>query len=459
MEPRVSVVIPAFNLAAYLPAAIDSALAQRSPGGPIEVIVVDDGSTDETADVMARYGDVIRAIRQPNRGLVAAVDRGIAEARGEFIALLDADDEWPVDRLARHVAILEARPEVGLVHGDMTVTDRDGSVIHPSFFAYQRIEPTDGRVLGRLLAGNFISGGASTFRASLRAAFHPIDPAAAYPDWWLAACIAAVAEIVHDPACANLYRFHGSNMGLASGPERQLQIQRLELPWRRWMFSNLVEDDSVTISDVRTALGAWRFGIVAAAAADGNRAPVRELIEADPRGAAELLDALAQPRESGAPVARGLLRALAADPFDGAIGVDLDVALSREASLPVLLPSPPLNSLETRSELVLAWLDELVEQPALLRAFGRHASSGGDETLVVLARPDDNVRALVELVEADAACSDERCSIVVITAPSTTPARALLAARASAHLSVAAGRWSAVLNPHDAVNRALATTV
>jgi glycosyltransferase involved in cell wall biosynthesis len=233
MRPRVSVIVPAFNLAQYLPAAIDSALAQDPPGGSIEVIVVDDGSTDETARVLDTYGDRIRVIRQPNRGLVAAVDRGLEVAAGEYIGLLDADDEWPRDRLRRHVAILDSFPSIGLVHGDMEMIDAHGQTTHPSFFALNGIHPTDGRVLGRLLANNFVSGGASTFRASLLPAIHPIADEAAYPNWSIAACVATVAEIAFDPGIANRYRYHGANIGLGAGPEQLKLMYGRELPWRR----------------------------------------------------------------------------------------------------------------------------------------------------------------------------------------------------------------------------------
>jgi len=257
VAPRVSVIIPAFNLARYLPAAIESALAQDLPADQVEVIVVDDGSTDETPAVLERFSDRIRAIRQRNCGLVGAVDRGLSAVRGEYVALLDADDEWPRDRLRRHVAVLDTHPTVGLVHGDMEVIDSAGQTIFPSFFAQQGIVPTEGRVLGRLIADNFVSGGASTFRSSLLAAFHPIPRDAAYPDWWIAACVAAVAEIALVEGVTNRYRYHGSNMGFGATPERQIQIHRLELPWRRWLMRHLIDDDTITVPDVRAALDRW----------------------------------------------------------------------------------------------------------------------------------------------------------------------------------------------------------
>jgi cellulose synthase/poly-beta-1,6-N-acetylglucosamine synthase-like glycosyltransferase len=82
-RPRVSVIVTAYNLDRYLPEALDSALAQESPGGPVQIIVVDDGSTDTTPDVLAAYADRVEVIRQENGGLVKAVDTGLGAVRGE----------------------------------------------------------------------------------------------------------------------------------------------------------------------------------------------------------------------------------------------------------------------------------------------------------------------------------------------------------------------------------------
>ncbi len=420
--PLVSVVVPAFNLARYLPAALDSALDQVDPGGPIEVIVIDDGSPDETPDVLARYADRVRVIRQPNGGLTAAVERGLREVNGEFVALLDADDTWPRDRLARHVAILRRHPLLGLVHGDMEVTDAHGTVTERSFMSRQPLPPIDGRALGALLGRNFVSGGATTFRSELLPAILPMGTETAYPDWRIGACVAAVAEIQFDPVSANHYRSHGANMSLGSDQAAQLKIQRGELPWRRWMMAHLAADASVSSEDLRAALGAWRWGVTVAAA--GFHGPVRELLLAPPPAAA--------PLPAGTPASRELVRRFAADPFDGAVAVELDVALMREqAATPA---GPPLIALETRSRVTLVSLAEAVANPGSLTAYARQTAGSNDDSLVVLAPMGADLRPLVELVESDEALASEGCDIQVIDEPVTTPARRLLAARAHARL-------------------------
>lgn len=101
----VSVIIPAYNYARYLPRAIESALAQTHR--PLEILVVDDGSTDSTRAVVSGYGDKVRYIYQENAGLSAARNTGLRESRLPFIALLDADDQWLPQRLATAVATFQ----------------------------------------------------------------------------------------------------------------------------------------------------------------------------------------------------------------------------------------------------------------------------------------------------------------------------------------------------------------
>lgn len=123
---KVSAVIPTFNRRDYIQRAIDSVLAQTVPVD--EVIVVDDGSTDGTADTVAqKYGSRVRVVRQPNMGLCGARRRGIQEAQGDWIAFLDSDDEWTPDRNEQllQAAALVAE-DVAWIFGDIRVVTDEG---------------------------------------------------------------------------------------------------------------------------------------------------------------------------------------------------------------------------------------------------------------------------------------------------------------------------------------------
>ena len=108
----ISVVIPAYNAGHTLSAALDSVLAQTHP--PDEVIVVDDGSTDATATIAGAYGSPVRCMSLTNSGVARARNAGIAAARGDLVAFLDADDVWLPEKLARQTELMDARPDVGL---------------------------------------------------------------------------------------------------------------------------------------------------------------------------------------------------------------------------------------------------------------------------------------------------------------------------------------------------------
>lgn len=118
---KVSAVITAFNRREYIVRAIDSVLQQTVPVD--EILVIDDGSTDGTADVVEhRYGDAVRIVRQPNRGPGGARHRGICEARGDWIAFLDSDDEWTPNRNRELLQASERVPaNVAWIFGDLQI--------------------------------------------------------------------------------------------------------------------------------------------------------------------------------------------------------------------------------------------------------------------------------------------------------------------------------------------------
>ena len=109
-SPLISCIVPVYNGERYLGEAIDSILAQTY--GPLEIIVVDDGSTDGTAEVVATYGDQVRYLWQPNAGQAAARNHGLSVTQGEFISFLDADDLWHPEKLDRQIARFRTRAEL-----------------------------------------------------------------------------------------------------------------------------------------------------------------------------------------------------------------------------------------------------------------------------------------------------------------------------------------------------------
>ncbi|VAW86803.1 Putative N-acetylgalactosaminyl-diphosphoundecaprenol glucuronosyltransferase [hydrothermal vent metagenome] len=114
--PSISVIIPTYNRIETLPRAIESVLAQTHPVN--ELIIVDDGSTDGTAAWVAEHYPQIKLIEQQNSGVSAARNRGIEAASGEWIALLDSDDEWLPKKLEKQLACLKSEPALKIIHSD-----------------------------------------------------------------------------------------------------------------------------------------------------------------------------------------------------------------------------------------------------------------------------------------------------------------------------------------------------
>ncbi|MBN8765002.1 MAG: glycosyltransferase family 2 protein [Thiobacillus sp.] len=146
MSPRFSVVIPAFDAAATLARAIESVRAQSWPAH--EIIVVDDGSTDATAAVARRFGEAVRLIEQPNRGVAAARNAGAAAATGDWLAFLDADDWYAPDRIERHAAWIAGDATLDCLTGDYEYRDTDGKLLGTSMAQHE-----SGRLMQAKAAG------------------------------------------------------------------------------------------------------------------------------------------------------------------------------------------------------------------------------------------------------------------------------------------------------------------
>lgn len=179
----VSTIITSFNKGPYLAEAIDSALAQDYPSQ--EIIVVDDGSRDNTASVCSTYGGRVQYIYQSNQGCPAAKNTGIRAARGEFVAILDGDDRWRPGKLTKQVALMRTSPHIGLVYTDR-LKFRENSVGLASNWLLHT--PKRGWVLDDLLLDNFIA--VSTILARRKCLFqvglfNPEQRIASDYDLWL----------------------------------------------------------------------------------------------------------------------------------------------------------------------------------------------------------------------------------------------------------------------------------
>jgi glycosyltransferase involved in cell wall biosynthesis len=131
MAMKVSIIIPSYNCEKYLPVALESALQQTYQD--FEIVIVDDGSRDTTRQIVDKYSkdspDKIRYIYQDNQGLAVARNTGIKAAKGQLIALLDADDVWLPDRLQEGIRIMESDQNIGLVHANITRISEEGEII------------------------------------------------------------------------------------------------------------------------------------------------------------------------------------------------------------------------------------------------------------------------------------------------------------------------------------------
>lgn len=181
---RVSVIIPTYNRSSLLRLTVESVLAQTYPN--IEIIVVDDGSTDDTTMMMAQYAGRVTYIRQANQGTEAARVAGLQVATGEYINFLDHDDLFMPTKIERQVQVLDSRPEIGLVHCRYYYIDNEGNVVDKVGLL------PEGDVLKKLVCGCFLWSGGPLFRRQCLDQIGLSAEATWYDDWgtWLQIALA-----------------------------------------------------------------------------------------------------------------------------------------------------------------------------------------------------------------------------------------------------------------------------
>src|SRR5271169_3695678 len=119
-KPYISVLIDTYNHERFIEQAITSVLEQDMPMADVEIVVVDDGSTDRTPEIVRRFEPRVRLIRKTNGGQASAFNAGIAECHGDIVAFLDGDDWWAPGKLRRVVEEMDREPEVGIVGNGIT---------------------------------------------------------------------------------------------------------------------------------------------------------------------------------------------------------------------------------------------------------------------------------------------------------------------------------------------------
>jgi glycosyltransferase involved in cell wall biosynthesis len=220
---RISVVIAAYNSAGYIRETLDSVLAQTFP--PLEVIVVDDGSTDETAAIVRTYAGRVRLLQQENRGEPASRNRGIREAQGDYIAFIDADDLWLPEKLERQAACIMEKRVAWVSCGADFFEDSTGKIL-----ASYRKKYYEGDVLEKQFEESFILSPTPVIKKSVFDEIDYFDESAEArigEDWDMWMRIAAIYPLGMVRQVLALKREHPASMMSSTSVEEKLRLQTL----------------------------------------------------------------------------------------------------------------------------------------------------------------------------------------------------------------------------------------
>lgn len=209
--PLVSVVLTSYNHAPYLPQAIESALGQTLKD--IEIVAIDDASTDGSQDILQRYADRVQVVlHESNRGTYATLNEGISLTNAPFIAILNSDDVWLPQKLEKQVAVMESDTRIGLVHTGFRVIDAEGNPIEGNPLGIRFHPNPQGDLLAELLTRNlFITSSVMFRRECVERCGVFEEHLFGMGDWDLWLRIAEHYTIGYVPEALTLYRLHGQN--------------------------------------------------------------------------------------------------------------------------------------------------------------------------------------------------------------------------------------------------------
>jgi hypothetical protein len=385
--PSVTAIVAVYDNGPFIGAALESALTQDY-AGDVDVVVVDDGSTDETAEVVARYVEAypaqVRYFHQANAGNAAATNVALEHAHGDLIGVLDADDAWPQGKLRAQVPHFDD-PGVGLVYGDLTVIDVDDNVVHESLFGAWGMRVLTGRGhLGSLMAeGNVGTGTSLMFRRSMVEHVRAMPHTVPWADFWFVAKIAEVAAIDFCPASCALYRLHETNTYFGATGARKVREEVKGARMNRMVLSS----ESAAALSPAELVAAWRrmhlHANQAVQAAGAVYVDLELPTDAD-RAAAQTAVAEAKALEAAGAIDVACVRwcqAAARNPYDFEARERMErfaETLAAQAALPDALA-------DARARITVADAAELLADPDLLRAYAAAVGPDDDATLAIHA--------------------------------------------------------------------------
>lgn len=250
--PKVSVIVSTFNNMSFIRNSLESLLRQEYPKDRMEIIVVDDGSTDGTGDILKEYAEKVTYIYQDNRGIASVRNMGMSIAKGEIITFLDSDDEWREDRIQKVVEKFIDMPNIGIVYHPVELINERGQVIHKNFYkAFGYKEGLSGWIANDIIRGRIFCGGSSfAYRKKI------IDKAFPIPenikrgvDFYYTVISSCYAKAEYIPDLLGRYRLHSGNITMARGEDdfRELAIVNKDFAHMR----EVIIDKLQTIDSLR----------------------------------------------------------------------------------------------------------------------------------------------------------------------------------------------------------------
>lgn len=227
MMPIISIIIDTYNYASFIERAIDSALSQTIAPNLFEVIVVDDGSSDDTPQRVSLYGDRIIYLRKENGGQASAFNAGIAQAKGKYVAFLDADDYFYPSKLAEVLKVFNSDETIGVVYNKFDMVDDNDAMISQNM----PLCLLSGDIINRIAMGYVIGSPSSGISIKRDLGLRVPIPEAQFrisADYFLLNIMPIMAKVGVVETSEHAYRIHSSNLYMKKNNSEQLRIHAMQ---------------------------------------------------------------------------------------------------------------------------------------------------------------------------------------------------------------------------------------